>query len=103
MTLKRVDLPQPDGPMIERNSPCLTLRDTLSTAVIGPSGVSNRTTMSSATRIASVTEALDGMTVLLAFAGHRRCRGGGVAGLDADVHNRNGTRLDRRDGLRQRG
>ncbi len=40
MTLNSVDLPQPEGPMTERNSPGLTLKETLSTAVIGPSGVS---------------------------------------------------------------
>ncbi len=45
MTLKSVDLPQPDGPMTDRNSPGWTLNETLSTAVIGPSGVSNCTTM----------------------------------------------------------
>ena len=36
--LDKVDLPQPDGPMTERNSPGLTLNDTSSTAVTGPSG-----------------------------------------------------------------
>ena len=40
ITLNRVDLPQPEGPMTERNSPGLTLNETSSTAVIGPSAVS---------------------------------------------------------------
>ena len=54
MTLNKVDLPQPDGPITERNSPGLTLNETSSTAMIGPSGVSKRTTMLSTTRMASV-------------------------------------------------
>ena len=32
ITLNSVDLPQPDGPMTDRNSPGLTLKETLSTA-----------------------------------------------------------------------
>src|SRR5215831_9865576 len=53
MTLNSVDFPQPEGPITERNSPGRTLSETLSTAVIGPSGVSKRTTIWSATRIGS--------------------------------------------------
>src|SRR5215467_3449301 len=41
MMLKRVDLPQPEGPMTARNSPGLTLIETRSMASSGPSGVSN--------------------------------------------------------------
>ncbi len=37
MMLNSVDLPQPDGPMIETNSPGATLNEMSSTAVIGPS------------------------------------------------------------------
>ena len=33
MTLNKVDLPQPDGPMTPRNSPGATLSETWSTAV----------------------------------------------------------------------
>ena len=40
MTLNKVDLPQPEGPITERNSPGLTSNETSSTAVIGPSAVS---------------------------------------------------------------
>ena len=35
MMLNSVDLPQPDGPITERNSPGPTLNETSSTAVIG--------------------------------------------------------------------
>src|SRR6266567_2612192 len=42
MMLKSVDLPQPDGPMIETNSPWATENETSSTAVIGPSRVAKR-------------------------------------------------------------
>src|SRR4051812_33021029 len=40
--LNKVDLPQPDGPMIERNSPSSTARLTSSIAVSGPCGVAKR-------------------------------------------------------------
>src|SRR5579883_539374 len=53
MMLKRVDLPQPDGPITARNSPGATLNDMRSTATIGPSGVSKRLETSSTTRMAS--------------------------------------------------
>src|ERR1700722_8523108 len=53
MTLKRVDLPQPDGPMTARNSPGATLNDMWSTATIGPSAVSKRFDTSSTTKMAS--------------------------------------------------
>ena len=43
--------------MTDRNSPGRTLNETLSTAVTGPSAVSKRTTMSSATRMASLDAA----------------------------------------------
>src|SRR6185436_4226712 len=52
MTLNKVDLPQPEGPMMPTNSPGATLNETWSTAVSTPSGVSNRLTMSSTTKIA---------------------------------------------------
>src|ERR1700730_1463176 len=51
MTLNKVDLPQPDGPITARNSPGLTLSETRSIASSGPSGVSNCLTMSSTTRM----------------------------------------------------
>src|SRR4249919_1412090 len=103
ITLKRVDLPQPDGPMTDMNSPGRTLSETLSTAIIGPSGVSKRTTISSATRMASLVEAFDGMVALLALARHRCGRGSGVGRLDADVDDGNRAGLDRGNGLRKGG
>src|SRR5438477_1624787 len=45
MMLNSVDLPQPDGPMIETNWPAAIANDTSSTAVIVPSGVGKRLTM----------------------------------------------------------
>src|SRR5262249_26019261 len=90
ITLNRVDLPQPEGPMTDRNSPGLTPNDPLSTAVIGPSGVSNRTTMSSATRMASFRTASGGIGNLLALSRHNGRHGGGVAGFDAHVDNGDG-------------
>src|SRR4029079_487413 len=101
ITLKSVDLPQPEGPMTERNSPGRTISETLSTAVIGPSGVSKRTTMSSAPRTAVLADPFDGMVALLALARHRCGRGSGVAGLDADVDDGNRAGLDRGNGLRK--
>src|SRR4051794_34468135 len=50
MMLKRVDLPQPDGPMMATNSPCSTANDMWSTATTEPSGVANCFTTSSMTR-----------------------------------------------------
>src|SRR5215831_14843179 len=42
MMLNSVDLPQPDGPMIDTNSPGATENETSSTAVTGPSRVAKR-------------------------------------------------------------
>src|SRR5689334_15679613 len=42
MMLNSVDLPQPDGPMMETNSPGAIDSETSSTAVIGPSRVVKR-------------------------------------------------------------
>src|SRR4029077_10962030 len=47
MILNSVDLPQPEGPMIETNSPAAMENDTSSTAVITPSAVGNRLLMRS--------------------------------------------------------
>src|SRR5262249_57674565 len=52
MTLNKVDLPQPEGPITPTNSPGATLSETWSTAVRTPSGVSKRLTMSSTIRMA---------------------------------------------------
>src|SRR5262249_23239017 len=51
MILNKVDLPQPEGPITARNSPGCTPSETRSTAIRGPSGVSNCLTMSSTTRM----------------------------------------------------
>src|SRR5262249_20181203 len=85
MTLNSVDLPHPDGPITDRNSPGLTWKETLSTAVIGPSGVSKRTTISSATRMALFGTALNGIADLLAVSRHQGGHGGGVARFDTHV------------------
>src|SRR5215510_11888173 len=57
MMLNRVDLPQPEGPITPRNSPGATDSETPSTAVMTPSGVSNRLVMLSTTRNPSGTAA----------------------------------------------
>src|SRR6266568_9517476 len=51
MILKSVDLPQPEGPITPTNSPGATESETSSTAVIAPSGVSNRLVMLSTARM----------------------------------------------------
>src|SRR5690348_1395933 len=99
MTLNTVDLPQPDGPMIDRNSPGRTENDTPSTATTGPSAVSKRTASWSATRMGA---SIAGLLALVAFgAGHGRHRGGGIAGRDADVDDGNMAVVDRGDRLFQ--
>src|SRR5665647_3473746 len=102
MTLNRVDLPQPEGPITEKNSPGLTLKETSSTAVTGPSGVSKRTTMSFTVRMASSicgagAAAIGG--VLFALAGHGGGRCGSVARLDAHIDDGDSAGLDCRNGL----
>src|SRR5262249_3245673 len=57
MMLNKVDLPQPEGPITPTNSPGATERETPSTAVTTPSGVSNRLVMLSTTRMPSGTVA----------------------------------------------
>src|SRR4029077_7490710 len=101
MTLNKVDLPQPEGPMTETNSPGLILNDTSSTATIGPSAVSKRTTMLSTIRMASELAGAAAAIALFALARHHRGHGGGVAGLDPYIDDRDVTGLDRGDGLRK--
>src|SRR4029077_16775990 len=55
MMLNRVDLPQPDGPITARNSPGATSDEMWSTAVMMPSGVSKRFTMSLTTSIGAAS------------------------------------------------
>src|SRR5207245_663719 len=63
MMLKSVDLPQPDGPMIDTNSPSRTAKAMRSRAASEPSGVRNALARSSTTRSRSnggVAAAADG-------------------------------------------
>src|SRR5262245_26938784 len=91
MTLNRVDLPQPDGPITPTNSPGATVSETWSIAVSTPSGVSKHLTTSSTTRIAPVASvfaasastrtdgaiaaamAISSGTIRLARRGHPAC------------------------------
>src|SRR5436305_11028628 len=84
--------------MIDMNSPCPTVSETLSTATTGPSGVSKRTWRLSTARMVSPEFGLDvsaterwgtearsmGGSQLL-FAAHCRGHGGGVTGFNAHV------------------
>src|SRR4051794_1676363 len=100
ITLNKVDLPQPDGPMIERNSPCRTLNETLSTAVTGPSGVSKRTDTSSAVRIVSVLTREGALwSISLALAQHGAGHDRRVTRLDAHVDDGDRAVFHRGDGL----
>src|SRR5579862_9104435 len=98
MTLNKVDLPQPDGPITARNSPGATVNDTSSRAVMPPSAVAKCMTMLSTTRIAGAGSACgSGVTRLVVEttaigrfrsvpgARHRRRHDGGVARLDAHI------------------
>src|SRR5262245_4999617 len=73
--LNRVDFPQPDGPITAMNSPGRTLSDTCSTAVSGPSGVSKRLTMSSTTRMLSLTAVAAGLAADVGIAAIRPLSG----------------------------
>ena len=80
--------------MTEKNSPGLTLKETSSTAIIGPSAVSNCTTTLSATKVASVGAGARAIRILLALARHRRGRCSCVPRLDVDVDDGNGACFD---------
>src|SRR6516165_289775 len=99
ITLNSVDLPQPDGPMTERNSPDLTLNDTLSTAVIGPSAVSNCTTTPSATSMASFDANGTGIGRLVARSGHHCGYGRSVTRFDPDIDDGHSAGFDGSDCL----
>src|ERR1700688_1663186 len=114
--LNKVDLPQPDGPMIDTNSPGAIENDTSSTAVITPSWVTKRLL----TRSTSRSRASRERTTSVAAAGDRadspiigstavapilRKRGGhrrGIAPLDSHIDDGDATGLHRADGLFQR-
>src|SRR5664279_3237350 len=98
MTLNRVDLPQPDGPITDRNSPGLTLKETSSTAITGPSAVSKRTPISSATRMASSGDVFCAAIADLLSCHHRGHRGS-VAWFHAHIDNRHVAFFDRGDGF----
>src|SRR5438105_11663391 len=109
MTLNKVDLPQPDGPITDKNSPGATVKEILSTAVSTPSGVSNRLTMSSTTRIGiadcwSRALATDRLAIarpisalLVHGTGQRDRHRRGIAGLDPNVDDRDLAVFDRGD------
>src|ERR1039458_2111230 len=97
MTLNKVDLPQPEGPMTDMNSPGLTLKETSSTAMIGPSCVSKRTTMSSTTRMASPGCVADAGGILIALAGHHRGHRGSVARFHPYIDDGDAACLHRRN------
>src|SRR6185295_19741377 len=99
MMLNSVDLPQPDGPISDTNSPGMTSNDTSSTAVMPPSAVAKRLTMPS-----TLSSASAGMSAL-----PRRRRRWRVsparrrgAARDAHVDDRDQPRRDVDDGARER-
>src|SRR5262249_2839233 len=118
--LNNVDFPHPDGPITPRNSPGATVSERLSTAVSAPSGVSNRLTMFSTTRMASAGRtpaacpSLRGKVVdtgmdvvrcarlLLRLPRHRGGKRRGVARLHPHVDDRHMALLDRGNRFRER-
>src|SRR6185295_11681454 len=115
MMLNSVDLPQPEGPMIDTNSPDATPNETSSTAVIVPSVVTKRLTMLRTSRSGAsrpdadaAVASSDGSPVLIDSRArlaprpaHRRHRRR-IAGIDPDVDYGNFTGIDRRDRRLQR-
>src|SRR5579864_823840 len=116
MMLNKVDLPQPDGPITARNSPGATVNETLSSAVMLPSAVPKRMTMSSTTRIADPLSAcgsgarrlaVDTVAMVWPFgalisgARHRLRHDRGVARLDADIDHGDAAGVDFGDRLCQ--
>src|ERR1700675_1409686 len=109
--LNKVDLPQPDGPMIDTNSPGAIENDTSSTAVIIPSLVTKRLLTRSTSRsrpsrkdaasVAAAGDRADSSTIALTAVApnlgkrgrHRR----GIAALYTDVDDSDGTILHRTD------
>src|SRR3984957_3806275 len=100
MTLNKVDLPQPDGPITARNSPGATVNDTLSRAVTPPSAVPKCMTMfSTASSAGPLSACGSGVTrllvdtaamvwpfgVLISGARHRLRHDRGITRLDADI------------------
>src|ERR1700676_2288229 len=114
--LNKVDLPQPDGPMIDTNSPGAIENDTSSTAVITPSLVTKRLLTRSTSRsrmaredaasVAAADDRADSSTIALTAVApnlgkrgrHHRC----IAPLYTDVDDSDRTILHRADGLLQR-
>src|SRR5262245_37226693 len=92
--LNSVDLPQPDGPISETNSPGATSNETSSTAVTPPSAVAKRLTMRSTRSSGSAMSALPARNV----GGARRRR----AARDAHVDDGHAARGDVRDGALER-
>src|ERR1700693_2781512 len=112
--LNKVDLPQPDGPMIDTNSPGAIENDTSSTAVITPSLVTKRlltrSTSSRRTSRESAASAAAGggadSPIIGSTAAILRKRGGqrrGIAPLHTNVDDRNRTVVHSANGFFQRG
>src|SRR5580700_2567238 len=117
MTLNKVDLPQPDGPITARNSPGATVNDTSSRAVTPPSAVPKCMTMfSTASSAGPLSACGSGVTrllvdtaamfwpigVLISGARHRLRHDGGIARLDADIDDGDVAGVDFGDRLLQR-
>src|SRR5690242_12074467 len=101
MMLNSVDLPQPDGPMIDTNSPRATRNETSSTATTEPSAVAKRLTICSTltkSRCAAVSPSDRSFTIVSASTARRYLdqlgqlffgeRGGGVLERDCVVDDR---------------
>ena len=112
--LNNVDLPQPDGPMIDTNSPGATLNDISSTAITGPSRVTNclcrPSTRSSASASACehVARALPSFAIFGSATRSRTGRGDGahrrrVTGPDDRIDDRDAAARDDANGRGQRG
>src|ERR1700694_135829 len=115
--LNKVDLPQPDGTMIDTNSPGAIENDTSSTAVITPSLVTKRLLTRSTSRrrpsrkdaapVAAAGDRADSSTIALTAVApnlsKRGCHRRRIAALYTDVDDSDGTILHRADGLLQRG
>src|ERR1700739_690653 len=112
MTLNKVDLPQPDGPITAKNSPGSTSKETWSRAMISPSVEAKHIARSSTTRIAGpasgaaiTRSSVETLAIFGAIAGSApgasHCSGhdGGIAGLDPHIDDGNLTGINRGNGF----
>src|ERR1700740_188898 len=108
MTLNKVDLPQPDGPITARNSPGSTSKETWSGAVLSPPAEAKRIARSSTTRIADpacgaaiTRSSVETLAIFGAISGSApgasHCSGhdGGIAGLDPHIDDGDLTGINR--------